>query len=392
MSDSNRSRALRSRAVRVSAERVFELVRHLTERDREIALALYEHQLLTTDQLTLLFFSSSRRAQDRLRFLFDERVVDRFYPPRPHGLGKPQAHWLLDEGGAILVAASLKLERKQLGWQRRDDWGSYPQLVHRLEVNRFVTDLIAATLEDGLLGVSEWWGSRSCSGRLSGQERYSRPVPDKGFFLETARGPIECYLEWDRGTETLERLGNKVALYRHAEVHSPPERAPVNVLFVVPTQRRLRALADALAADDERRSKIRGYRFESKWPPAAVLDSELAAGGPLASVWQSLAGSTDRGRLCDLPARTELAPIELARCLGRRSAPRRRRPRSQSSPSPKQSVSRLRRQPRSSGCANSCWPRRAAILTQPPGAIEALGERPRPRGRLTAAGPVGIGP
>jgi hypothetical protein len=109
-----------------------------------------------------------------------------------------------------------------------------------------------------------------------------------------------------------------VALYRHAEVHAPPERAPVNVLFVVPTQRRLRALADALAADDERRSKIRGYRFESKWPPAAVLQAELAAGGPLAPVWQSLAGSTDRGRLCDLPARTELAPIELARCLGRR--------------------------------------------------------------------------
>jgi len=73
--------------VRVSAERVFELVRHLTERDREIALALYEHQLLTTDQLTLLFFSSRRRAQNRLRFLFDERVVDRFYPRDRTGSG-----------------------------------------------------------------------------------------------------------------------------------------------------------------------------------------------------------------------------------------------------------------------------------------------------------------
>ncbi len=65
LSDSDRSRVLRSRALRVSAERVFELARHLTERDRAIALALYEQQLLTTDQLTLLFFSSRRRAQDR---------------------------------------------------------------------------------------------------------------------------------------------------------------------------------------------------------------------------------------------------------------------------------------------------------------------------------------
>jgi hypothetical protein len=73
--------------VRVSGERVFELARHLTERDRAIARSLYEHQLLTTDQLTLLFFSSKRRAQDRMRFLYDERVLDRFYPPRPYGLG-----------------------------------------------------------------------------------------------------------------------------------------------------------------------------------------------------------------------------------------------------------------------------------------------------------------
>jgi hypothetical protein len=101
LSDPYRSRASR---LRVSAERVFELARHLTERDRAIALALYEHQLPTTDQLTLLFFSSKRRAQDRLRFLYRERVLDRFYPPRPFGLGKPQAHWLLDEAGAILVA------------------------------------------------------------------------------------------------------------------------------------------------------------------------------------------------------------------------------------------------------------------------------------------------
>jgi len=221
----------------VSAERFFELARHLTERDRAMALALYEHQLLTTDQLTLLFFSSKRRAQDRLRFLYDERVLDRFYPPRPYGLGKPQAHWLLDEAGAILAAASLGLERKGLGWQRRDDWASHPQLLHRLEANRFVTDLIAATLQDESLGVSEWWGSRSAASRLTDPSQHSRPIPDCGFFLEPARGRSSATC----GTETLARLTHKLALYRHAEVHSG-ERRPVNVLFVVPTERRLQAL------------------------------------------------------------------------------------------------------------------------------------------------------
>jgi protein involved in plasmid replication-relaxation len=99
----------------VSAARVFELARHLTERDREIVLCLYDQQVLTTDQLALLFFSSKRRAQDRLLFLYRNRLIDRFYPPSRFGAGKPQAHWLLDEAGAILVAAMLGLERTQLG-------------------------------------------------------------------------------------------------------------------------------------------------------------------------------------------------------------------------------------------------------------------------------------
>lgn len=301
----------------MSAERVFELARHLTVRDREIVFALYQHQLLTTDQLMLLFFSSKRRAQDRLRFLYEERVLDRFYPPRPYGLGKPQAHWLLDEGGAILVAASLELERKELRWRRRDDWGSYPQLAHRLEANRFVTDLIAATLRDRSLGVSDWWGSRVAAARLSDPGSYSRPIPDAGFYLEAAAGPIECYLEWDRGTETLARLSKKVGLYRRAESRAPAERECVNVLFVVPTERRLRALVEALAADQEQRSNDSGW-LRPGWSYVAALQSALAAGGALAPVWRSLAEPARASALTELSPRVDLVPFDLSRCLGRR--------------------------------------------------------------------------
>src|SRR5919109_1260784 len=160
-----------ARPLRVSAERLFELTRHLTERDREVALYLHRHRVLTTDQLQLLFFSSRRRAQDRLLFLYRNRVLDRFYPPAPFGSGKPEAHWLLDEAGALLVAAMHDLERKQLAWQRRDDWGAHPQLAHQLETNRFVTDLIAATLSDLGLGVSEWWPPADAADHLNQRRR-----------------------------------------------------------------------------------------------------------------------------------------------------------------------------------------------------------------------------
>ena len=66
------------RTRRVGAEYVFGLARHLTERDREVALCLYNQQVLITDQLALLFFSSRRRAQDRLLVLHRQRVLDRF--------------------------------------------------------------------------------------------------------------------------------------------------------------------------------------------------------------------------------------------------------------------------------------------------------------------------
>ena len=177
------------------------------------------------------------------------------------------------------------MERKRLAWQRRGDWGSHPQLLHRLEANRFVTDLVEATVADGSLGLSEWWGSRTAASRLSESSQQGRPIPDTGFFLETPAGPIECCLEWDRSTETLARLTHKLKLYWHAESHSSHERGLVNVLFVVPTERRLRALVDAVAADRERRRQARdnclrpaGRYWQRSRPSSPHRDRLLASG------------------------------------------------------------------------------------------------------------------
>lgn len=299
--------------MRVGAERVFELARHLTERDREIADVLFEQQVLTTDQLTLLFFSSRRRAQDRLLFLYRHRVVDRFYPPAPFGLGKPQAHWLLDEAGAILVAARLGVERKKLGWQRRDDWGSHPQLAHRLETNRFVTDLIAATLPDPTLGVTWWAGPAQAARRLDIHPHVPTPRPDTAFELSCRAGGIECHLEWDRATESKQQLRRKLRAYMQVcEVWGYGEWPPLNLLVAVPTAGRLAVLEEvvtALRADTK-------YPFFTAWDVYVATADDLARQGPLGHVWWPL---TDRG-----PARAlrELRPrghaADPADALGRR--------------------------------------------------------------------------
>jgi Replication-relaxation len=312
-----------ARPLRVSAERLFELARHLTERDREVALYLYRHRVLTTDQLQLLFFSSRRRAQDRLLFLYRNRVLDRFYPARPFGSGKPEAHWLLDEAGALLVAAMHDLERKQLGWQRRDDWGAHPQLAHQLEMNRFVTDLIAATLTDPGLGVSEWWPPAEAADHLRAHRR-GRVLPDAGFYLETRAGPIECYLEWDRATEPQQRLAEKLLGYRLAEAELFEEGKPPRcILFVVPGPRRLTTLRRAYG-DFERERARRGsrgsiYSLEGRWPLIATSASLLHAEGHLAPVWARLDERNGLPvALTDLPVRGDIKPADLSTALGRR--------------------------------------------------------------------------
>ena len=297
------------RARRVGAEHVFELARHLTERDREVALCLYEQQLLTTEQLLLLFFSSKRRAQDRLLFLYRQRVLDRFYPPSRFGAGKPQAHWLLDEAGAQLVAAALGRERKRLAWQRRDDWRSHPQLAHRLELNRFVTDLVAATLPEPTLGVSAWYGPRRAAARL-GERVYGLVRPDSELLLLTARGPVDLLVEWDRGSETQERLAEKLRRYRLAERklrHEDPQ--PRSVLFVVPGPRRLRTLHETAAATLE---------GEGRWPLVAVSASELGRAGALAPLWRRLDRDAPACSLTELPFRTDLDGVDPNLALGRR--------------------------------------------------------------------------
>jgi hypothetical protein len=292
----------------VGAEHVFELVRHLTERDREAALCLYEQQLLTTEQLRVLFFCSRRRAQDRLLFLYRARVLDRFYPASRFGTGKPQAHWLLDEAGAILVAASLGIERKQLSWSRRDDWRSHPQLAHRLELNRFVTDLVAATLPDPALGIGAWYGPRRAAARL-GEHVRSLVRPDAELLLLTPGGTVDLLLEWDRGTETQARLAGKLRRYGIAERklrHHDPE--PRSVLFIVPGERRLRSLAATCAE----------LGADGFWPIHATTVAAVRRAGPLAPVWQRLDADEPPCSLPALPARTDLDGGDPSLALGRR--------------------------------------------------------------------------
>jgi hypothetical protein len=225
-----------------------------------------------------LFFSSLRRCQDRLLWLHRHRVIDRFYPAGPFSLGKPQAHWLLDEVGAYLAAARLGIDRKSLAWDRQQDFNEHAQLAHRLECNAFVCSVIAATLSADEVWVSAWELCWEAIKRYWPKPAYEMVRPDASFSLSTPYGLVVIALEWDRATEPMASLLSKIERYRLTLDDASAQRIN-NVCFVVPSKRRAERL---LSEGRERANHMPKARF---W---VTTTAQLASNGPLADVWRCI--------------------------------------------------------------------------------------------------------
>jgi len=229
---------------RLGAAAVAALAWRLTERDRQVALACYEHRVLTTEQLRRLHFGSSRRCRIRLEQLYQLRVLDRFRPPKQHGQGSAPYHWVLDEGGAHIAAQALGLERSELHWRHQAAIGlaTSAKLTHQLQVNELATRLAEELAEaGGRLGT--WWGERRCQAALEGL------VAPDGYLQLRLPGqqPVSLLLELDRATEDYERLRQKARRYLKALPRSPLADEEPLLVVTAPTQTRADGIASALA-------------------------------------------------------------------------------------------------------------------------------------------------
>lgn len=92
------------------------LAARLTARDRWLLRMICEHRVLTTAQITQLAFGTTRAATARMTTLYQYRAVDRFRPLAP--AGSSPLHFVLDEAGAMLVAAEDGITPADLGYRR----------------------------------------------------------------------------------------------------------------------------------------------------------------------------------------------------------------------------------------------------------------------------------
>ncbi len=232
---------MNSARLQVRDHDVLRVANRLTDRDRQILKLLSQHRVFTTEQLTEVFFSNATTARHRLTQLHRLRLVDRFKPRRWLHDCAPY-HYILGQVGAMVVAADLDEDPGRNNWRadKAIALGSSQRLEHQIGVNQFFIDLMKEERRrPGKVGLTEWWSEARCAKAMAGIV-----YPDAYGVWEEAGRRLQFLLEYDRGTESLDRLAAKLEGYRELEAASGVRRW---VLFSLRTQRREASVRRALA-------------------------------------------------------------------------------------------------------------------------------------------------
>ncbi|MEU3767933.1 replication-relaxation family protein [Amycolatopsis keratiniphila] len=272
-----------------SVEHQAMLASRLTARDKWLLALLHEHRVLTSFQIQDAAFPSGRSARQRVRDLYLWRAVSRFQPFQQ--LGSAPMHYVLGPAGAAVLAAEHGLEVKDLGYRhdRAMAIAHNQRLAHTVGVNDFFTSLIARARHNTDEELAAWWAEARCArhfGDLVIPDGYGRwRTRHHGTTRE-----VEWFLEYDTGTESLTKVGRKLAAYaRLAE--STGIATPV--LVWLPTTRREAGARTALARvhaalDDPRAVPV-------ATAAADLLDPTSPHPSPAEAIWLPLT-STRPGR------------------------------------------------------------------------------------------------
>jgi hypothetical protein len=234
------------RGLYVTARRLVELERSLSDRDREVLTTLARVRVATARQLYQLQFEGVTRRQARaaLASLAGRRLITRL--PRVVGgvrAGSTGYVYTLDLAGIRLMHPDHA--RPQRPWSV-----GHAFLDHSLAI----TDLYVRLVEEhrtGRLTLADFVTEPGCWRRFHGAGG-ARVVlkPDAAVRLLVGRFEDRWFIEVDRGTESRTALARKCDLYRQYW-QTGGEQARANgifpkVLWLVPDERRQAALVDVI--------------------------------------------------------------------------------------------------------------------------------------------------
>jgi hypothetical protein len=182
----------------------------LTDRDLRLLDWLYDHRVLTTPQIAHALFPSLTFCQRRLLRLTELRVVARFRPQRADG-GTFPYHYLLDQLGHEIVAAQRgdELPRPNLARAGRQNLTSRANLAHIVGTNEVFIQLAGYARTHPAAELLRWWPASRAS-------RSWRVRPDGAGVWRDGDRTVPFHLEYDRGTEPLGTLLDKISRYEQA--------------------------------------------------------------------------------------------------------------------------------------------------------------------------------
>ena len=302
------------------------LHRTLNQRDLLILQSLHDYRYLNTLQVKELFFPSLRSCQMRLQSLKHLGLIYCWKVIETPGVRRRHSLLLISARGARVLADWHGDDPRDYVGRSHDARDHCWHAAHDLEANQFFVATITQSREREDEGLLVWYGEEHVRAeRRATAREYKWPVPTPdgcGVYL-AAGGRILFDLEWDRATESLARLRQKIASYvghfehyRDAELH--------HVLFVVPTDDREDKLQHTIWRERPRFGHDTCCSF---WTTTA---HRLRTWGPMGAIWLPVeirATEAPPDQVTKLRRRTplnQLAPIQpneraIADCIGKPS-------------------------------------------------------------------------
>lgn len=271
-----------------------QLLRRLTNRDLAILTAMDQYRYLDQAQIQALYFPSARACQLRTAWLRSQGLIHRWLRLRPQTWRRHPSVLAASVRGAWLLAISRGLDPRAGIRRSRHALAHRFHLLHDLEANGFFIDVATASRSLEGEGLYHWVGEWGC--REIYRSRGAAFAPDGWGRYLSPSCEVVFLLEWDRGTESPQRIGLKASQYvtyfggrRDAHLN--------NVLFVVDHDLREQSMREAVAAQFKSASvSCCGFLTTNR--------DLLASHGPLGPVWLAVRSSpsSPRLRLVDLPA------------------------------------------------------------------------------------------
>lgn len=189
----------------------------LQKRDIEILKAVFQFRYLTRSQIQNLFeMKSVTRVNIRLRKLYDNKFLDRYY--KPTLVGSSEAIYTIGLNACDIVAESVNLSTEEIKRRRRlDQIAKSKFLEHNLKVNDFRIGLQNDVNSNSGIELNKWFDARDCEVKFkyrhSGKETTSSIKPDGYCEVLYQKKLYSFYVEIDLSTSSHSKIKEKLDNY-----------------------------------------------------------------------------------------------------------------------------------------------------------------------------------